>query len=249
MKKIILIMVLGFLMSCGSDDVAFEPLSDTQSGSYANMLTIGDRLYIISSTDITTMDISDKTEPKEINRQILGNGIESLFYYAGQLFIGSRENLFIYDISNNGIPVEISQTSYDIFDGSCSSDPVVVNDSIAYVTLSTVEGGTCFRQPVNQLRLYDITDQSDPILINLVEMTEPKGLGLDGNWLFVCDDGLRVLDVSDPNNVTQIHHFSGLDTYDVIVQNGLLLVVGPENLYQFDYSNMSEMSMLSTIVL
>ena len=167
------------------------------------------------------------------------------------LYIGSRENLFIYDITNDGIPERLSQTSYQLFFNTCQSDPVVANDSIAFVTLSSVEiqlGCNDF-QLVDELRLYDLTNTSQPVLINSIQMSQPKGLGIDNNWLFVCDDGLKVFNVEDPLDVKQIHHFQGINTFDVIVQNGLLLVVGPENLFQFDYTVMSEMKMLSSLQL
>ncbi len=248
MKKLIFLFVLG-LMSCSGDQDPFIPNSSTQSGSYANMLTIGDNLYVVSSTDITTLDLTDKMQPIEIDRQVIGTGIESLFHFGGQLFIGSREDLFIYDIQDNGIPQQVSITNYNTFLGTCGGDPVVVTEEIAYVTLSTIETNGCTTISVNELRIYDVRNLERPVLINEIRMNQPKGLGLDGNWLFVCDDGLKVLDVTDPLDVIQVHHFSNIETFDVIVQNGLLLVVGPENLYQFDYSIMSEMKMLSHIEL
>jgi len=248
MKKLILLFVLG-LMSCESDSEPFTPSSDTQSGSYANMLTIGDNLYVVSSTEITTLDLTEPSKPVEIDRQVLGTGIESLFYFGGQLFIGSREDLFIYDITGNGIPQEVSRTNYNTFLGTCGGDPVVVTEEIAYVTLSTLQTNGCNTISVNELRLYDVRNLEQPILINQINMSQPKGLGLDDNWLFVCDDGLKVLDVTDPLDVTLIHHFDDITTFDVIVQDGLLLVVGPDDLYQFDYSIMSEMKMLSRIEL
>ena len=63
-------------------------------------------------------------------------------------------------------------------------------------------------------------------------MEHPKGVGIDGNTLFLCDDyaGLKVLDVSDPLNVQTIAHFENITTYDVIPLDGLLLVVGPDNI-------------------
>lgn len=252
MKKSILMLfaILG-IFACEGDFQGIESDSSggTQSGSYANMLTIDTKLYIVSSTDLTTLDISAPDSPTEISRIELGTGIESLFYYKGLLYIGSREDLFIYDISNDGIPVELSQTNYETFLGTCGGDPIVANDSIAYVTLSTVSIVCENIIPVNELRLYDITNPTDPVLINAELMVQPKGVGLDGNWLFVCDDGLKVMDVQDPRDIKLIHHLDNIETFDVIVQDGLLLVIGPDNLYQFDYSVMSDMKRLSSLQL
>jgi len=246
-----MILIAVAFCACGEGD--FQGLAETsggvQSGSYANMLTIDSKLYIISSTDLTTLDLADPANPTEISRIELGMGIESLFHYKGLLYIGSREDLFIYDITNDGIPQELSQTNYETFLGTCGGDPIVANDSIAYITLSTLSNLCGNFIPVNELRLYDITNPTQPRQINAEFMEMPKGVGIDGNWLFVCDDGLKVLDVSNPLQLEMVHHFEGITTFDVITQDGLLLVVGPENLYQFDYTVMDDMKMLSSLQL
>ena len=70
-----------------------------------------------------------------------------------------------------------------------------------------------------------------------------------GNILFVCDNdqGLKVFDVSDPLNIDLIKHFDGFTAFDVITLDGLLLVVGPDNVYQFDYNDLENMRLVSEI--
>jgi hypothetical protein len=82
-------------------------------------------------------------------------------------------------------------------------------------------------------------------------MTNPKGVGIDGSTLFVCDGeaGLKVYDFSDPVNLQLLMHYPGIDTYDVIPLNGLLIVVGPDNLYQFDYSDLNDIQLISKIAI
>lgn len=252
MKKIKILSLLALILifaACTPDDAAVNESSGGEAsvGSYANMLTYGNRLYLISSTEIITMDITERSIPVELDRQPIGFRIESLFRRGETLFIGSATDLYIYGIGNDGIPQELSVTNYGIDFPICSFDPVVTNDTIAYVTLSTSTATNCGRVETNELRLFDITDLQKPIQINTVQMSRPKGLGLDGNWLFVCEEsqGLKVFDVSDPNNVELLHHFSGYKAFDVIVKNGLLIVVGPDGLYQYDYTDMDNMVLLS----
>ena len=117
--------------------------------------------------------------------------------------------------------------------------------------MSTSIVEVCDRFDLNELRLYDVTDLSNPVQINTLRMEEPKGVGLDGDWLFVCEarNGLKVIDVSDPFDLHLKHHFPGYKAFDVIPNNGLLMVVGPDSLYQYDYSNIDLMSELSALEL
>jgi len=251
MKKLIQLCIIAIsfiFFSCDEDSTSGDTSSSEAAvGSYANMLTYLDRLYLISTSEIITMDITDRSIPVELDRQTLGFNIESLFRRGETLFIGSATDLYIYGIADNGIPKQLSVTTYGVNFPICSRDPVVTNDSIAYVTLSTTISDNCGRTNTNELKLLDISELTDPVQLNAVDMISPKGLGLDGNWLFVCEQnhGLKVFDVSDPREVTLIHHFDGYRAFDVIVQSGLLIVVGPDDLYQYDYSDMDDMHLVS----
>jgi len=254
MRLIILLSSFLLLVNCSGDQNLSESSDNsngTLSGSYANILAIENFLYLISDSDIITYDINTGSEPKEINRQNLGFGVESLFHRGGILFIGSQTALHIYDISSSGIPFELSTTDYQLFQDFCSSDPVVTNDSLAYVTLSTQITRACERANVNELRFYDIKDINEPTLVGRYPMIEPKGLGLDNEILFVCEksNGLKILNVKDISKVEELYHFDGFEAFDVIPRAGLLLVIGPENLYQFDYTDLSDIKLISEISL
>ena len=72
-----------------------------------------------------------------------------------------------------------------------------------------------------------------------MEMEEPKGMALVDNLLFVCEaeNGLKVLDISDSNDYEIIYHYPSIRTFDVIPTGDILLVVGPESLFEFNYSD------------
>lgn len=251
---ILFFLILALFYSC-ADEGTLADGSGAVSGSYAKMLSQGDFLYLANQSELITYSISDRSEPVELNRAQLDFGLESVFIRKDLMFIGSTTQMYIYKIAATGIPEFLSTTNYNNWGNSfCFRDPIVTNDSIAFVTIAT-EGttdGFCPRSfEVNELRMYDITDLESPELVAEFEMEEPKGLGLDGKWLFVCEkeNGLRVFDVSDPSDLLELYHFPDFKTYDVIPLDGLLLVVGPDNLYQYDYSDMENMSLLSKIAL
>ncbi len=82
-------------------------------------------------------------------------------------------------------------------------------------------------------------------------MQGPYGLGIDGDILFICDGaaGLKVYDVNDPASIELLDHISDYETYDVILTDASAIVVGPGGLYQYDYSDTSDLILLSTLVI
>jgi hypothetical protein len=74
-------------------------------------------------------------------------------------------------------------------------------------------------------------------------------LSKDGNLLFVCDgaDGLKVFDADDANNIKLVKNFVMEEANDVIAYNHIALVMATDAIYQFDYSNVAGMKLLSKI--
>lgn len=245
--------VLASILFLGcSDDASFSESANSDTGvagSYARFITVGDFLYIIDQSSIQTFNLSNPALPNRINTQVIGEQIESIFNYQDKLFIGSGSGLFIYTIQSDGIPSQTATYTYDFPILPC--DPVVANDTHAYVTLHDGESnGPCGGWDiVNELKIFDIADITQPELLISYPMNRPKGLGLDGNTLFVCDDwaGLKIFDVSDPYNLTTIAEFDHFQAFDVIPLGGLLLCVGPDNVYQFDYTDLSNIQEVSRI--
>ena len=250
-----LLLAFAVLFASCSKEAEFSPTGDTGiAGSYAQFMLAGDYLYIIDDSSIKTLEVTDAAQPTLINEREIGFGIESIYRLNERLFIGSSSGLYIYTIGQNGVPEQTSAVSYtgdSPFNRPC--DPVVANDSLAFVTLNSSQVsqfcGRTVSIGINELRVYDISDLNEPILIDTVSMSGPKGLGLDGTTLFVCDsdNGLLVLDVSDPANIETIDHKQGFTAYDVIPLGGLLLVVSPNNIYQFDYTDLNNISLVAEI--
>ena len=69
----------------------------------------------------------------------------------------------------------------------------------------------------------------------------------DGTPYDLYTDGLKIFDVSNPRDIQLIKHFDFFTAFDVIPLDGLLLVVGPDNVYQFDYSDLENIKQVSQI--
>jgi hypothetical protein len=60
--------------------------------------------------------------------------------------------------------------------------------------------------------------------------------------------GLKSLDATNDFDIKQIEHLTNMDAYDVIpLSNKVLLMIGKDGFYQFDYSNPKQLKQLSKI--
>ena len=127
-----------------------------------------------------------------------------------------------------------------------SCDTVVAADKYAYVTLRS---GTKCQWCTNQLDILTLNDLTNTSLVKTYNLTNPHGLSKDGDLLFICDgaDGLKVYNSGDANNLKLIKHFSNLETYDVIAYNNIALVIAKDGVYQYDYSNVNDIHLLSKL--
>ena len=233
------ILLLPVLWTCEADSAldGGSGGAEGQGGSLARFAVKGDFLYTVDFQSMNVFDIADPEQPQHLSKQYIDFGMETIFPYKDKLYLGSQFGMFTYSIAEPDTPQFISFYSHVY-----SCDPVVVDDEYAYVTLSTESG--CGRD-VNELHIIDITTPQQPREVAIYDMYNPKGLGVTGDTLFVCDDGLLVFDVSDPSNIQQIQRFD-IPALDVIPYGDRLFVIGPEGLYQYRLTadGLSELSRL-----
>jgi hypothetical protein len=125
---------------------------------------------------------------------------------------------------------------------------VIVDGDIAYATLRT---GTTCGGTASRLDVIDIEPITTPSLLQTYPMTNPYGLAKDGDLLFVCDgtDGLKIYDASDYMHITQhlLYSYPALKAYDAIPLGSVLVMIGDDGLYQYDYSDPGNINMISHI--
>ena len=80
-------------------------------------------------------------------------------------------------------------------------------------------------------------------------MTYPIGLALDGNTLFVCDAGLRILDVSNKKSPRELAYLKDIDAKDVIHLDKHLLIIGENKLTQLNYQDLANPRIVSVLTL
>ncbi len=212
-------------------------------GSFARFTVKGDYLYAVSDRDLITIDISTANEPDMLSSNYVGWNIETLFPYEENLFMGSQAGMFIYNVQNPDNPSFVSE-----FQHARACDPVAVDEDYAYVTLR--DGSEC-EGFVNQLDVIDVTNISNPELIQSKEMHHPMGVGVDNGALFVCDDdeGLKIFNCSDPyGEIPMIAQHRDYQAFDVIPYNGMLIMIGADGLFLYNYKNANDVTLIGSIL-
>lgn len=214
-----------------------------KGGSMARFTISGNHLYTVGQANLQVFDVTNAADPIAGTEIALNWGIETIFPYEDKLFIGSTTGMHIYDNSDPDAPQHLST-----YEHVRSCDPVVVEGNLAWVTLRS---GTECEGFTNQLEVLDISDARSPQLLKVYPMENPHGLGIDGSSLFLCEGefGLKVFDIKDHLKVDEnlMAHFKEHDAYDVIPLGTSLLLIGKDGLYQYSYSNPTDIKLLSKI--
>ncbi len=211
------------------------------SGSMARFTLLNNYLYTVTDNALNVFNISEPQNPVFTTKVSIGFGIETIYPFKSNLFIGSTTGMLVYGTSNPAQPNRLGS-----FTHARVCDPVIADDDYAYVTLRS--GGNC-GGPINQLDIINIKNLSATALVKSYALINPHGLSKDGNTLFICDGkaGLKVFDAANVTSLKLLQTVSGIDAYDVITVNGIAIVVAKDGLYQYDYSNVSNLKLLSTV--
>jgi hypothetical protein len=233
-----------FLSSSSSSGVGVNSSASSPQGvggSMARFTIVNDYMYAVSNNSLNVVSISSPADPVFNNRVNIGWGIETIYPFNNRLFIGSNTGMFVYDITNPTAPVQLSN-----FTHVRSCDPVIADNNHAFVTLRS---GTICQGFTNQLDVLDITNINSPVLKKTYPMSNPHGLSKDGNTLIICDGkaGLKFYNAADVNDLKLLTTISMGETFDVIALNGWALVVSGDGLYQYDYSSLNNIRLLSKL--
>lgn len=228
MKKILILLALVLVvLACSSDSgdaTAIPGHNDGQGGSLAIFALKGNYLYTVDHSKLNVFSILNVDQPVKVNEVEIGWDIETLFSYKEYLFIGSQEGMYIYSVEQPENPEFLSSAQH-----VRACDPVVANETHSFVTLhsNAACGGA-----LNVLQVYDTQNLTNPILVHQRNLTHPKGLGLYTNYLIVCDDVIKIFDISNPAEpvlATSIQK----SCFDVIIKDNTLYAVGEHTVSRY----------------
>jgi hypothetical protein len=212
-------------------------------GSMARFTLLDAYLYAIDDQKLNVFNIDNPVDPIKTGEVIVGTQIETIWPNGYNLFIGSQNGMHIYSVVTPGQPQFVSTYAH-----VTNCDPVVVDGNYAFVTLRS---GTPCMGFTNQLDVVDITDLHNPFLLETYPMFNPHGLGVDGNLLFICDgeEGLKIYDKNDLTAIEEniIVTYPTINAWDVIPYGTNAMMIGDDGLYQYDYSDVTNISLMSVI--
>lgn len=220
--------LLFILVGCSSDGSndslgnAEVSKGDGVGGSLAVFALVGDYLYTVDRMNLNVFSVSG--DPVKVNTVVIGNDIETLFSRDEYLYIGSQDGMYIYSLENPENPSLVTSVQH-----FTACDPVVANATHAFVTLHS---NTFCGNNVNALEIYDTADPFNPVLIHSRNLTYPKGLGLYGNYLFVCDDEIKIFDVTNPEEPVLAGNINKV-CFDVIIKGDDLFAIGESGLFRY----------------
>lgn len=200
------------------------------SGSLARFAIADHYLYTVDKTTLRLFDLEGRNA-KFINEIPVGFNIETIFVRENTLFLGSSNGVHIYDISTRTAPQHLSTYQHIV-----SCDPVVADAFYAYSTLSTGRPN-CMRG-ANLLDIIDISDLTHPNRVFSVPLSNPGGLGLLGNnRLVVCDNGIKLLDITNPRQPVLLQTVTTERPFDIIPFKERFVAVVPGGLTNFAVQN------------
>lgn len=234
-----IILLIGIVGACTdggtskSSDISSIPSvsigATGKGGSMARFALTDTALFVLTNNSLQSYNIKNQASPVLQNTVALNNDMETLFPYDTLLFIGSQSGMYVYTLNPE---YELQYVSDYWHVTSC--DPVVFDGTYAYVTLNSAHE-MCGRY-INQLDIINMENIREPYQINSYEMESPKGLGVDGNLLFICDNNsLKIYDKSNPYNIQIKNTFTIPNIYDVIPYRGNLIVTSQSGIVQYSY--------------
>ncbi|WNJ16030.1 hypothetical protein [Pontibacter sp. G13] len=232
----------------GNNTRTMAPASIGKGGSLSRFALLGDKMYVVSTTELSTYRLSDCGVSHKI-------GTENLFFGIGEAEMVSTMNDILMIGGTEGVAFFGTESDHpeflSTFQHMQACDPVVGADGIAYVTLRDGEGSPCGNNFTNQLDVLSLENPRNPVLMRSFDMTNPHGLGIEGNTLFIADgrDGVKVFDATNPFEVGDklLKVLPGMKAVDVIPFNGILYTVGESGVSMYDYSDLDNISLLSEI--
>ena len=200
-------------------------------GSMTRFVVVEDYLYCVDGDQVKIYSIKDRRAPEFVRTVTMEGGLETVYRSGEHLFVGGRQGMYIYAVSNPAEPEKISTFSH-----ITSCDPVVVDGDRAYVTL---RGGNNCGSQLNQLEVIDISDITTPTLIKSIPMKSPYGLAARDGIVMVCDGeaGMKTLQVEGTAGAARCDGVQGITPYDIIWHNDLAVITAKEGFWLYDATN------------
>jgi hypothetical protein len=116
-----------------------------------------------------------------------------------------------------------------------------------YLIQSIRDGTECRLTANNSLAITDLTNPASSVLA--LSVATPFGLSIDGDVLFVAqgDNGMAIYNIQDPSHPSLMQRYSEIKGEYINAVNGHLIVTNKDAISQYDYSDINNIKLLSSI--
>lgn len=216
--------------------------SSGSGGSYAIFAVIDSFLYYINDREIITMDISDAAKPRKLSETHVDWSIETLFPTREYLFIGGSSGMYVMDRSDPSHPATIGSITH-----FRARDPVVVKDSMAYVTLRA--GFNSRAITTDELMVVNLALITSPKLVKEIPLKTPYGLAISDTLLYIGQgsNGWTLFSLSDPQSPASLQKWPAPAVKDFIWIDSLLYVMCFDRVGIYSVSDPQDPKLVSEI--
>lgn len=195
-----------------------EPVYAQSAGRVGSFILLG--VFLSNDDRLYSIDVTDPTTPTIVNSIDLPSAPVHVRVFGSMALVSTRSHgLYVFDVANPASPQLIVAFSAYTRVGACA-----MSGNILYLT------DTRFG-----LRVFDMTNPANPQMIGSYGPTSPTDVQIVGSTAFVSDDGLRMLDVSDPTSpVLKGWYFDSAARVDeCAVSSELVLLAQADGNYSF----------------
>ena len=145
------------------DALAASGVSESGTGgSLSRFGLTANSLVAIDDYSCYNFDLTAPDNPKLTSRSDTRVRAETMFLYGKYMFLGSRNGMLVFDLTDVNKPVYVSA-----FWHATGCDPVVIQNNRAYIT---IRGGNVCKSLINRLDVLDITNILNPVLLRSYNM-------------------------------------------------------------------------------
>ncbi|MBN1757178.1 MAG: hypothetical protein JW863_02605 [Chitinispirillaceae bacterium] len=210
-------------------------------GSYATFAIIDTFLYVVDGQYLVTFSIAKPESPKRLSYIDVNWTIETIYPMESHLYIGGTNGMYIIDRSDGANPKLAG--SVDHF-RAC--DPVVVQDSTAWVTLRS--GSFCGISN-DELWTVSVADPYHPKQLHTTAAATPYGLAVHDSLLYVAngENGYSLYRIDATEKPLLVRQWDTWDAKDFIWKGNRLFLMAFNAVYIVNVTDPQEPELLYTI--
>ena len=201
-------------------------------------MTHNELLLVVNWINVVIYSLNNPRYPEYLSTVYTDQNIHGIYADGYFLYIANDgAGFLIFNIDDPENPYEIGHYPMDHQFNYYMS--IITHDDIAFT--AEADSG---------IGVYNIADPSEPVKIGSCSDPHiPRGLFYKDDILYVADvrDGLLLLDVSDPGNLSTIVEIECEDAYDVFVEDHIAYVAAAGNgLFAYDVSDPTSPELIGT---